>query len=121
MMPMVAIRILGYDDMSKGHTNKTDIKKTEKKETDLIESYPPEVPSGNAAELPQREKQDLQTWSTTLNRRKLLIGSIPYAITFYLGDKLHWLFRYCAGRDLIASAARRREEACGSQREAGSG
>ena len=36
-------------DMSKGHTNKTDINKTEKNETDLIESYPPDYPDTGSA------------------------------------------------------------------------
>ena len=36
-------------DMSKGHTNKTDINKTEKNETDLIESYPPDYQDTGSA------------------------------------------------------------------------
>ena len=47
-------------------------------------------------------KSGLQISMAASGRRRLIIGSIPYAITFYLGDKLHWLFRYCIGRDLIA-------------------
>ena len=47
-------------------------------------------------------KSGLHINLTAAGRRRLIIGSIPYVITFYLGDKLHWLFRYCIGRDLIA-------------------
>ena len=47
-------------------------------------------------------RTDLRAAVSTWNRKKLIIGSIPYAITFYVADKLHWLFRYCTGRDLLA-------------------
>lgn len=49
-----------------------------------------------------RIKEDLQNWLAMQNRKKLIIGSIPYIIIFYLADKLHWLYRFCSGRDLIA-------------------
>ena len=46
-------------------------------------------------------KNELMTGMTTLNRRKLIIGSIPYIAIFYVADKLHLLFRYCEGSDLF--------------------
>ena len=46
-------------------------------------------------------RNDLMTGMTSLNRRRLIIGSIPYVAIFYVADKLHWLFRYCDGSDLF--------------------
>lgn len=45
-------------DMSKGHTNKTDIKKTEKNETDHIESHPPDYPD-TGSEISREQHPDL--------------------------------------------------------------
>ena len=45
---------------------------------------------------------DLQSFLANVNRRKLLTGAIPYVMIFYIADKLHWLFRYCSGKNLIA-------------------
>lgn len=49
-------------DMSKGHSNKTDINKTEKNETDLIESHPPDYPDTGSAisrdQLPGSDEMD---------------------------------------------------------------
>ena len=45
-------------DMSKGHTNKTDIKKTEKNETDHIESHPPDYPD-TGSEIRREQHPDL--------------------------------------------------------------
>ena len=47
-------------------------------------------------------KSDLKDLRRRIGLKKMLIGSIPYTVVFYVADKLHWLFRYCAGRDLIA-------------------
>ena len=43
-------------DVSKGHTNKTDINKTENNETDLIESYPPVIPVDSSGDSRERQQ-----------------------------------------------------------------
>ena len=35
----------------------------------------------------------------TLGAKKLCIMAIPFLVIFYVGDKLHWLYRFCRGPD----------------------
>ena len=44
---------------------------------------------------------DLQAAMANVNSRKVIIAAIPYIIIFYIADKLHWLYRFCSGQDLI--------------------
>ena len=44
---------------------------------------------------------DLQATMANVNSRKVIIAAIPYIIIFYIADKLHWLYRFCSGQDLI--------------------
>ena len=57
---------------------------------------------GMMSKIIENVKLDLMSSLSTLDRRRVILESIPYVIIFYLADKLHWLYRYCSGKDVIA-------------------
>ena len=45
--------------------------------------------------------QDIAGQMPAVDKKRLLMMNFPYAIVFYLADKLAWLYRFCVGESVI--------------------